>query len=160
MTLVIRSFTGANAFLSNFHPWPVGLGSITYPTAEHAFQACKTLDPAEKRQIAQCSTPGKAKRRGQFINLRPGWNEYVRFAAMLRVLRAKFALPSRAQQLVDTRAALLVEGNIWHDQEWGDCACGRRDCREAGQNHLGRLLMIVRSELVIVHTDSTLTVGV
>lgn len=47
-----------------------------------------------------------------------------------------------------------IEGNVWHDQHWGDCRCNRlalplrrEACAERGANHLGRLLMELRAEL-------------
>lgn len=41
----IRSFTGTHRFLSNFHPAPVLLDGVVYPTVEHAFQAAKARAP-------------------------------------------------------------------------------------------------------------------
>jgi ribA/ribD-fused uncharacterized protein len=82
------------------------------------------------------------------VDLRPGWDETVRFEVMAAVLRAKFGHhPGRVEALLSTGAAVLVEGNTWHDQTWGDCRCGRAACAERGANHLGRLLMELRNQL-------------
>ena len=41
---------------------------------------------------------------------------------------------------------LLIEGNTWHDNYWGDCSCNR--CKsKSGENMLGILLMELRDKL-------------
>lgn len=145
----IDRFAGRWGFLSNFHPSPLAWEGLVYPTAEHAFQAGKV--PAEvdtvRRWVAAAETPAQAKRRGRQVPLRPDWDT-VRLEVMASVLRAKFtANPDRQAQLATTGDHLLVEGNTWHDQFWGDCRCTRSVCRPAGANHLGRLLMNLRTEL-------------
>ncbi len=147
-TRTIMQFRGAWAFLSNFQPAVLDWEGITYPTSEHAFNAGKTTDEDARRWIAVAPTPREAKRRGRAVQLRPGWDERVRFEVMADVLRAKFACrPERVAALVGTGDAVLVEGNTWHDNVWGDCHCGRPACAGAGANHLGRLLMELRAEL-------------
>jgi ribA/ribD-fused uncharacterized protein len=147
-TTTIDAFRGRWAFLSNFHPAQLTWDGLLYPTSEHAFNAGKTLDPVLRRDIAKAPTPREAKRRGRSVPLRPGWDDTVRFEVMAAVLRAKFCChPGRVDALLATGEALLVEGNTWHDQTWGDCRCGRTACAEPGANHLGRLLMELRDEL-------------
>src|SRR3954468_6821071 len=53
----IDSFQGEYRFLSNFWPAGVEFEGITYPTAEHAYQAAKTLDVALRKRIAAEPTP-------------------------------------------------------------------------------------------------------
>ncbi len=60
---------------------------------------------------------------------------------MARLLRAKFSDPRLAAALVATGTAELVEVNTWDDGYWGVCA-------GQGNNHLGRLLMALRAELL------------
>lgn len=55
----IRHFRGRYAFLSNFAPSPLEIDGITYPTAEHAFQAHQTSDPEERSRIAAIATPAR-----------------------------------------------------------------------------------------------------
>lgn len=144
----IDSFRGRWAFLSNFHPAPMMWSGILYPTSEHAFNAGKTLDDEQRYWIADAPTPREAKRRGRTVELRQGWDERVRFEVMASVLEAKFGChPGRVAALLSTGGAVLVEGNTWHDQVWGDCRCGRAACLPAGANHLGRLLMELRARL-------------
>lgn len=151
---VIDRFSGAYAALSNFARIPVTLSSqleqreITYPTAEHAFNAAKTLDPAKRADILAARTPRQAKLLGRQAVLRPGWDDAIRYKAMRAIIAAKFTHDSPAGRvLLRTGDALLVEGNMWHDQHWGDCRCGRNSCREPGANWLGRMLMEHRTEL-------------
>lgn len=142
----ITQFRGAWAFLSNFHPAVLTWEGITYPTSEHAFNAGKTLDQAIRREIAAAPTPGQAKAMGRSVKLRPLWEASVRYEVMREVLRAKFTChPGRVAALLGTGDAVLVEGNHHHDQHWGRCDCPQH--KGVGDNHLGRMLMELRSEL-------------
>lgn len=135
---------GKHTFLSNFH---VGLTVLGTPSAEHAYQMLKTTNVLDRMAVAACSTPGQAKRLGRKIELRPDW-ELVKIEVMRFVLLDKFAAGSPiAEQLLDTGDEILIEGNHWHDNIWGDCTCGRDACKNEGENLLGRLLMERRKQL-------------
>jgi ribA/ribD-fused uncharacterized protein len=143
----IDCFRGNYAFLSMLQPCElIGAYGIRYHSGEAAFQAGKTLDVAEKRWIAHARTAAEAKRRGRRVTLVDGWDE-TRHRVMVSVNQMKFSDPVLSVRLRATGAALLVEGNVWHDQFWGDCRCGRARCAEPGQNWLGRHLMRLRAEL-------------
>lgn len=43
-------------------------------SAEHAYQAAKTLDPAQQAHVMIAATPGESKRRGQRVTLRDDWD--------------------------------------------------------------------------------------
>lgn len=142
---VISIFDGDFAFLSNFYPSPIEVSGITYPTVEHAFQALKTIDVEERKKIAAASTPGKAKAMGRAVTLRQDWEE-VKVDIMMIALRAKFKDPVLRKKLLDTDDAYLVEGTVWHDNEWGSCNCDR--CKNIiGKNKLGNALMAIREEI-------------
>lgn len=136
----IKQFTGKYAFLSNFYPATVTYEGDTYPTAEHAFQAAKTIDPAERAMIRAKPTPGKAKAAGRKVTLRPHW-EAVKVAVMRQVVAAKFEQhPDLMDQLMSTGIDELEEGNHWNDRFWGvDIRTGK------GLNELGNILMLIRS---------------
>ena len=142
---MIVEFDGENEFLSNFYPSPILHEGIVYPTNEHFFQAMKTLDPAERKAIANAETPGMAKRMGRTVKLRSDW-EQVKVDVMRTGLMLKFSDAKLAQKLIDTGDEELVEGNWWHDQTWGSCFCPDH-CRTPGRNLLGMLLMELRKEL-------------
>ena len=139
---VIDCFDKEWAFLSNFYESEIEFEGITYPTNEHFFQAMKTLDIDERRSIANCLTPGQAKRMGRRVALRSDWEE-VKEEVMFLGLCLKFADSQLADWLLDTGDAKLIEGTLWHDNEWGDCKCAK--CAHIqGKNKLGKLLMRVR----------------
>lgn len=141
----IWSFSGPYRFLSNFYPVSIVYDAIQYPTVEHAFQASKTLDRDQRLVCACKSTAAAAKRFGQIVKLRDDWND-VRINVMHTLLRMKFDLaanPALAKSLLDTCLVQLVEGNTWGDRFWGVCS-------GAGENNLGKLLMLVREELRVL----------
>ena len=142
---MIVEFDGEYEFLSNFYHSPIFYEGIVYPTNEHFFQAMKTLDLEERKKIAAADTPGKAKRMGRSVILRPDW-ERIKVDVMRTGLMLKFTDAALAKKLLDTGDEELVEGNWWHDNTWGNCHC--TECsRKGGRNLLGMLLMEVRKEL-------------
>jgi ribA/ribD-fused uncharacterized protein len=137
----ILRFAGKYEFLSNFFPCRLSMDGITYPSAEHAFQAHKSTDNDVRRECSLLPTPGAAKRFGQrTIVLRPKW-EGIKVDVMRRILRVKFKNAVLRRELIDTYPAKLVEGNTWGDRFWGVC-------NGVGQNMMGKLLMEIRDELV------------
>lgn len=139
LTPAITSFRGDHRFLSNFWPVDVEFEGRTYPSVEHAYQAAKCLRNIDRTRIAGLATAGDAKAAGQAVEARGDWEE-VRIEVMRQLLSTKFAHPDLASRLTATGDAELIEGNDWGDTFWGVCS-GR------GDNHLGRLLMEVRSHL-------------
>ena len=142
---MIDCFDKEWAFLSNFYWSEIEFEGITYPTNEHFFQAMKTLDIDERRVIANCRTPGQAKRMGRRVALRPDW-ENVKEDIMFTGLCIKFSDEQLADWLLETGDEELVEGNDWCDQTWGSCNCLKHK-NVPGKNLLGKLLMKVREEI-------------
>ncbi len=133
-------------FLSNFWECSIEIAGMAFPTAEHAYQAQKTHDLAERERIRGLLTPGRAKHAGGRVVLRPDWID-VKEEIMLSIVKAKFEQNSDlANALLSTDEAEIVEGNLWHDNFWGDCSCAKCKNR-AGRNALGEILMKVRDEL-------------
>ena len=143
MTIVqkIDSFRGKYFFLSNFFPVPVMYKGLTYQNNEAAFQAQKTFSPELKTTFTTLA-PSDAKRKGRHVRLRQDW-EQVKDRIMEEIVRAKFIQnPKIKEQLLSTGDAILIEGNTWNDCYWGvDARSG------IGENHLGKILMKIRSEL-------------
>jgi ribA/ribD-fused uncharacterized protein len=136
---MINEFKGDHAFLSNFWPAEVVLNRELYPTVEHAFQAAKTVDPYQRRRIARADNPGVAKVLGRKVALRPDW-EQVKLKIMFMLVTQKFERPDLRVKLLATYPEELEEGNRWKDVFWGvDINTGK------GENHLGQILMAVRS---------------
>lgn len=136
---MINKFVGAFAFLSNFYDSPLayGLASLRYTTVEHAFQAAKTDDLFERMKIRDAETPGKAKRLGQKVRLRPDWEE-VKIPIMFELVLQKFTVHDHLRKLLEaTHPHELIERNYWGDTFWGVC-------NGVGENNLGKILMKVR----------------
>jgi hypothetical protein len=134
----ITSFTGDFFFLSNFYEARVTLDGITYPTSEHAYQAMKTLDMAERARILKCETAGKVKKLGKTVKLRSDW-EHVKLRVMKHIVCLKFLQNMELMNdLVETYPAHLEEGNTWGDTYWGTVD-------GMGENHLGKILMRART---------------
>jgi ribA/ribD-fused uncharacterized protein len=141
----ISVFKGSYSFLSNFFTLrvPIQHDGIFYPTVEHFYQAMKSLSPNTRRIVSNIGYAGKARKYGRSIYLRSDWEEtkvpIMRFGLML-----KFAgNPGLKIQLLNTLTYILVEGNYWHDNIWGNCLCPKCATTQ-GQNLLGYLLMEVR----------------
>lgn len=142
---MITKFQEQYRFLSNFYICPVTYDGVMYSSAEAAYQAQKTTVPEDRALFAEMK-PDVAKQMGKAIKLRPDWPE-VKQQHMQEILRAKFTQnPQLKAKLLETGDQLLVEGNTWHDNEWGICQCPK--CRQVkGQNLLGKALMDLRKSL-------------
>jgi len=141
----ISSFDDMNQFLSNFAISPVNVFGKTFRTAEHAYQFAKTNDPEWQEEILKARSPGKAKRLGQKCPVKSNWED-IKFEVMEAIVRMKFSNPWFQNQLLQTGDKILVEGNTWHDNYWGDCSC--EQCKKnVGKNNLGKILMDIRSAM-------------
>lgn len=130
--LEVYQFRGEYAFLSNFYVEPDGTH------VEGEFQAMKQIPPATEclRLI-----PSYAKKYGRLLKLRPDWDE-VKLGIMQSLVQQKFMdHPALAAKLMETGDAPLTEGNWWGDKFWGVC-------EGEGENHLGKILMEIRSWLI------------
>lgn len=131
-------------FLSNF--WP-----DNNDTLEHLYQAAKTDDPDWKFKILTAPDPTTAKRYGRQCPMRPTWDD-EKLGVMYNLVANKFSNPTLSFLLTSTNPAILVEGNWWHDTFYGVCNGRGKNCNKhkpEGLNWLGRILMIVRSELLL-----------
>lgn len=141
----ITSFKDSFRFLSNFWPAQVKLDDVFYDSVEQAYVAAKTTDPAWRNKVRQCVSAAEAKRLGKRIPLRSDWG-IVRLGIMENLVRQKFADPELRMRLDLTGDVELVEGNTWGDTFWGVCN-GR------GENHLGKILMKIRNENRLQHSE-------
>ncbi|MBY0546930.1 MAG: NADAR family protein [Candidatus Obscuribacterales bacterium] len=145
MSLTIKFYREKDEYgcFSNFAAFPIAIAGDLWPTSEHYFQAQKFLDEADREQIRQASSPGKAADMGRDRkrSLRPDW-ESVKDDIMRAAVRAKFSQHAKIRQvLLETGDAWLVEHTA-NDSYWADGGDG------SGKNMLGRILMEVRAELV------------
>ena len=142
---VIDSFKGEFAFLSNFYPCRLEYDGVAWGTSEQAYQASKCLDAKDVKAIRSSNSPGFAKKIGKDCRRREDWED-VKIGIMRDILKAKFADKILAEQLIATGDAELQERNSHFDRFWG--LTKDEDGDWVGENHLGKLLMEVRKELV------------
>lgn len=152
---MIQKFEGRWSFLSNFYPCEIEHQGIKYPSVEHYYVALKVNDqqlingkyytPGDFREmISKIEHPGVVKKIGSKIKLRSNWDD-KKFTTMEWGVREKFKNPKLAGMLVDTGDVQIIEGNLWHDNFYGQCLCDK--CKGSGKNKLGKLLMQIRDEL-------------
>lgn len=132
---------GGHPYLSNDYPAPILIDGQTYPTVEHAYWALATSGPDARERSTNVPTARDARKLGQAAQLRPDWN-IVRLAVMSRLVREKFRQhPDLAARLIATGDGRLINSvDISGSRYWG----GSRE----GRNWLGRILELVRAELV------------
>lgn len=142
----IGPFKGEYSFLSNFQ-WfdtPMQYDGMEFKTNEHFYQAMKFKARTDREYIAGHPSKGlKQKVRDLAHFQREDWH-YIKMRVMEYGLRYKFSSknPSLRLKLLDTGTIPLVEYNWWGDTFWGvDISTNE------GENHLGKLLMRIRSEL-------------
>ena len=144
-------------FLSNFSEHRVKIFDIKFKTNEHFFQWCKTLIQREKDRILAANTSGQAKRLGQspekggIVTLRDDWDLVKDWFMFLGLTKKYEQHPHLLKLLVTTYPHLLVEGNSWHDNYWGDCCYNStwtdtcEKCSDKkGLNRLGYMHMRIR----------------
>ena len=114
-----------------------------YPTLEHAFQAQKFLNEETREQIRLAMSPLVAFRIGRNSpGKREDWNE-VKLNVMYELLKEKVEQHEEVKQkLLETGEQEIIEENP-NDSFWGN------GNDELGENHMGKLLMKVRAELLI-----------
>jgi ribA/ribD-fused uncharacterized protein len=150
--------------LSNFFPASVNYGKYIFPSIENAYQFAKVpKDRITDEVVAKfkLATPAKSKAYGKLLRdkgmVRPDWDQ-IREQVMLYLLMRKFEIPELRAKLLQTGNAELIEGNLHHDNDWGDCQCTvakpderrygqKQGCHMRGKNKLGKLLMAVRTGL-------------
>lgn len=149
MPSAITNFTGKHRFLSNFYPVEIRLNDDMeiYPSVEHAYQAAKCPSAEMRKRIRECKHPAQAKRMGRQVATVKNWPE-IRLAVMEELLFQKFTCNDLLYKLLmETGNQQLIEDNTWGDTFWGVCD-GK------GENHLGRLLMLVRDTLRYAEQES------
>lgn len=135
-----NNFRGALGFLSNMRATKLTHEGIIYPSVEHAYQAAKSSDVEERQEIARMRTPVQAKIYGNSMAPGPLWHD-DKMDVMLLLLRKKFFYDGAlGDKLLGTGSMHLEECNEYGDRFWGTH-------KGQGENHLGQLLMRVRSEI-------------
>ncbi len=138
-------FLGGWYMFDNFAPFQIEWRGNLYPTAEHAYQAAHflTTSPELAEKVRQCTSPREAS---DFANHNseyedPEWKDN-RLSIMEEILSAKLKQHTYIREkLAETGLMTIVEMND-DDNFWG-WGPDRK-----GQNHLGRIWMKLRDQLV------------
>lgn len=140
---MIKEFQGQYRWLSNFAPINIKLGNKTYASVEHAYMSMKSTSIVWKDFCAQPAvSAGQVKRESKKITLRDDWED-IKLRVMEDLLRIKFNNPEYKDLLLATGNQNIQEGNYWNDKFFGICLK-----TGIGENHLGRLIMKIRDELL------------
>ena len=146
-------FFSSNCFLSNFFECEVVCRNVSYRTLEHGYQARKAeicRDERAYHEIRRARFPAEAKRVGGRIKTTVEWDRQ-KLDVMVELLFCKFRQNRTLYfQLLNTRPHDLFECTTC--EFWGTGCKLRSIMLEerswTGANHLGRMLMHVRSVLV------------
>ena len=139
---MITEFQNEHRWLSNFAPVKIKLDGLEFPSVEHAYMSAKS-DNAEWKKF--CSNPnnkaGDVKRQSRNVTLKEDWDE-IKLEVMKECVTQKFSQEPYRTKLLETGTQHIQERNRWNDKFWGVCLKTNK-----GENHLGRLIMDVRSAL-------------
>lgn len=137
-----NGFCGEYVFLSNFYPCKIKAWGLEFNSVEILFQASKCANEEDRLKFVNFSAEesGKAKRLGRKIKLRSNWED-VKLSYMRHLLELKFKNEDLKSMLISTGDEELIEYNYWNDTFYGVC-------NGVGSNHLGKLLMELRTNLI------------
>ena len=139
---MITEFQNEYRWLSNFAPVKIKLDGLEFPSVEHAYMSAKSDDVEWKKFCSnQNNKAGDVKRQSRNITLKKDWNE-IKLEVMANCIKQKFNAEPYRIKLLETGTQHIQEGNRWNDKFWGVCLKTNK-----GENHLGRLIMDVRSAL-------------
>lgn len=146
-----ESTHGPYGELSNFAKYAVFEGGVIWPTAEHHYQASKFDIEAIREEIRRAGTPQQAKEiaHSSADCMDPNWADNCLTAMYSTVVLKTRQHPEIGGLLIGTKNAEIVEISK-EDTVWGRTAEGR------GANFLGKILMLIRSEIT---QDSTRCAG-
>lgn len=146
--IAIPYYETSNFCFSNFSAHTVEFKGILFPTAEHAFHAQKFSEEM-REQIRSCGSPLAAWEMARELKpqRREDWND-VKVEILTDIIRSKVNQHQEVKDaLLATGSEDIVEVNP-NDDFWGNGADGN------GQNHTGKILMKIRTELA---TQSSLS---
>lgn len=140
--MAINFYTPDFYVFNNFSAHAVEYRGALYPTAEHAYQAAKCLDPVGKEEIRAARSPLLAKElaNGRYRSARdPQWSER-KLAVVEELLRAKLAQHAEAREALRRSGTVDIVEDSPDDYFWGAGADG------SGQNMFGKVWMKIRNE--------------
>lgn len=138
--------SGQYGFLSNLYPCKVDFEDRIYDSSEHAYQCGKPNKPQIADWLSDAPLPRLCALAAHNLlpyDVLPNWAE-IKLDRMERVVRAKFTQNKDiAALLIATGTAELIEES--NDSYWGSGIILGDNYH--GHNHLGNILMQIRTEL-------------
>jgi len=142
MSQDILQFQGPYRWLSNFAPVRIQGAQLVYPSVEHAYMSAKCDDMSWKYKCTESYTPAQIKKMSRGIRLRSDWATR-KLVVMRAALELKYAQEPYKSLLLATGDVRIQEGNYWNDKFWGVCLK-----TGLGENHLGNMIMEIRTKLL------------
>ncbi|BAZ42522.1 hypothetical protein NIES4101_84910 [Calothrix sp. NIES-4101] len=145
MTIYFYKSGDAYGCFSNFSPHGIEMEGFFWATVEHYYQAQKFVGSVDEYiipSIHAAKTPEIAAALGRNCDrcLRPDW-DIVKISVMQKAVLQKFLSHADIRAvLLTTEEEILIEDSPC-DYFWG-CGASRQ-----GENHLGQILMNVRTQL-------------
>ncbi len=140
---------------SNFSPHGIQIRGTYWPTVEHYYQAQKfvtSIDAVIIPVIHSAPTPEEAAALGRCSTrqLRRDW-EVVKTQVMKEAVLKKFLTHTDIREILLTTGNEILVENSPNDYFWG---CG---VDKTGQNHLGKILMDVREQILKLMTQTAIS---
>lgn len=132
---------------SNFSAHQVEYEGVLYPTAEHAYQSAKFIDPRVKEEVRKAKSPLEAKYLANEVYRdikRKDW-EKIKMEIMYKVIKAKVEQHEEVKNKLVETGDLEIAENSPVDSFWG---LGKD---KKGENQLGKILMRVREEVIVLN---------
>lgn len=128
---------GIEALRAEF-PRPITYGNRSYPSVHHAFWAAVIMDPSRADELLAGPTPYAVEKSAHEIGLRAEWFD-SQLAVMADLLRRRFQNERDLADLLLSTGDSQLLYQAWDDAFWG--------YGDGGENWMGRLLELVRSEI-------------
>jgi N-glycosidase YbiA len=145
MTIYFYKADQPHGYLSNFSPHPIEIEAIIWPTVEHYYQAQKFVGTQFIKlgdRIREAATPDEAAAIGRNPLYTPSLDWHQRKPkVMCLAVHQKFITHLKLRELLLATGDQEIIEDSPRDYFWGCGADG------TGLNHLGRILMEVRSAL-------------
>jgi predicted NAD-dependent protein-ADP-ribosyltransferase YbiA (DUF1768 family) len=134
-----------DGYLSNDTPYPITINGVEYLSVTHAYWSMSTSDPDSAVTIRRALKAVEAAKLGAAAPRRSNWSK-VRLAVMTNLMRSKFDQhPDLAAKLLSTEDARILSPHSFSGSYWAPGSKGR--------NWVGRILELIRSELVLREFD-------
>lgn len=167
----ILEFQGEYRWLSNFVQIKDGVSlrdgtDVIYPTVEHAYQMAKlpVIDRIMLKDASRRMTAGDIKKASKSWVIRQDWED-DKLSIMLDLQRQKYSTRQYQTPLLETVRILdgktLIGADPWAEYDnqenfmmieegnkWGDTFWGVDLKKGYGKNHLGKIIMQVRNEII------------